>query len=294
MATTLAKNIITNISGENISFQLNNPFQSLINQLADKIYLKEDIGSLFSLKEDIQEFLNIICKDRDETHATEHMILVLKLSCGFYIEYLNRIGKKIEDEIPNFVILYLTAGLHDVMDHKYMSNDDYEKYKIIVKDFISQMLLKYYKGNILDGDVNKLSNKIIEMMDNVSFSKENKYRKENPGKIPPFDIKFSEFIPLFFYVSDADKITALDLSRCVEFTKELFSRKFSSKTTTTSVSQEEINNMFKQFSVKNVIKHCEEKLLRLYPEIFIKTDEGRKFGKIFHEKLIYDFKIFNQ
>jgi uncharacterized protein len=70
-------------------------------------------------------------------------------------------------------------------------------------------------------------------------------------------------------VSDADKIDALGkigIERCFQY----------SKATNSDLSDEDY--------IKNVIKHCDEKLLLLLPK-YIKTEIGKMIAKPLHDEI---------
>jgi uncharacterized protein len=97
--------------------------------------------------------------------------------------------------------------------------------------------------------------RIQRIIENTSYSKEaNGLRLLLPQPDEQYSIA----------LSDADRIEAIGLSgfrRCVQFTKA------------------------KGLPLSNVIEHCHEKLLRLYPAHFIKTKRGREIAHILHAEL---------
>lgn len=98
---------------------------------------------------------------------------------------------------------------------------------------------------------------IIKIIDNVSYSKEVSDKKEVLEY--PYD-------QLLDAISDADKIEALGktgIKRCKIFTKMKGGR-----------------------IPEDVIVHCREKLLRLYPENFIKTKLGREIALPLHNYVV--------
>lgn len=115
-----------------------------------------------------------------------------------------------------------------------------------------EQLEKFIESNL--GEIQK---KIVMMViDNISFSKEAKGLRQEIQK--PFDM-------YLLAVSDADRLEALGkvgIQRCIEFTSS-----------------------HGGIVPDDVIKHCHEKLLRLLPENFIKTELGRKLAEPLHHEV---------
>jgi len=106
---------------------------------------------------------------------------------------------------------------------------------------------------------------VIKLINNVSYS------KEASGKREKFEYPFSLYLDA---ISDADRLEAIGMQgikRCEQFT---------------------IANGGKV--PENVIKHCYEKLLRLYPEKYIKTEYARRLAKPLHEEIIAYVDKMNQ
>jgi uncharacterized protein len=116
------------------------------------------------------------------------------------------------------------------------------------------------KSELMDFIVESLglakAKRIEAIIDNTSYSKEAKgLRKELPEPDQSYSIA----------LSDADRIEAIGIQgfeRCVEFTAA------------------------KGLPPSNVLKHCHEKLLRLYPEHFIKSSKGREIALPLHLELV--------
>lgn len=99
----------------------------------------------------------------------------------------------------------------------------------------------------------------MKIIDNVSFSKEDRGIQETLPE--PYDM-------YLVALTDADRLEAIGqvgIDRCIEFT---ISRGG-------TVPQD-------------VVKHCHDKLLRLLPEFFIKTDLGRQMAISLHDE-IYNY-----
>ncbi|AYV75555.1 MAG: putative HD superfamily hydrolase [Terrestrivirus sp.] len=98
---------------------------------------------------------------------------------------------------------------------------------------------------------------ILDIIDNISYSKEMKGQLVE--LISPYNIYRD-------VISDADKIEALGqvgINRCITFTRERGGK-----------------------VPEDVITHCHEKLLRLLPERFIRTEEGKCMAKPFHDEIV--------
>lgn len=98
---------------------------------------------------------------------------------------------------------------------------------------------------------------IMKIIDNISYSKEVANKREFLGQT------YNIYLDV---ISDADKIEALGkrgIERCEQFT---------------------IRHNGKR--PDDIIKHCHEKLLRLYPENFIKTSLGRKIAEPLHQETV--------
>jgi hypothetical protein len=111
----------------------------------------------------------------------------------------------------------------------------------------------------IDLDNFEIINKLIQ---NISWSKEAKGQRE----------KFEEpYQTILDIVSDADRLEALGINgikRCETFTKER-------------------GGLVPQ----DVLIHCNEKLLRILPDGFIKTSYGKKLAQPLHQEIVDYVKI---
>lgn len=127
---------------------------------------------------------------------------------------------------------------------------------------ISKNKLSKFISTNLSAENEKIIMKIIE---NISFSREDRGLKE---------IMPEPYEDYLIAVSDADRLEALGsrgLERCITYT---------------------ITHGGK--NPEDVIKHCNEKLLRLLPENFIKSELGRKMAEPLHDYIqnyVDSFKI---
>lgn len=157
----------------------------------------------------------------------------------------------IEDEY-----VYVTAMLHDLADHKY----DVEM------DVVYQCLYDIYE----DKDI---CNKICDVIKCISFSTEKKngkgWYKDYLEKKYPQDYQI--LIELRNIVSDADKLEAIGrigIDRCIEYSKKHLKIE----------KEEEI--------IKEVKKHCQEKLFKIYEE-YLMTPIGKEKGLIKYQEMKY-------
>lgn len=161
---------------------------------------------------------------------------------------LQRLVKENQLFTPWFFIS-VSALLHDVCDHKYgASNEAVDDLHIFVKDLCHE---------------NNVAQKVVlDIIDNVSFSKEKKGR---------MDLTLSaDVMALRNVVSDADKLEAIGkvgLERCIAYKKELCP----------DDSEDNIT--------RDVARHCDEKLLLLLPKYF-RTNGGKALGKEPHEFMV--------
>ena len=150
-------------------------------------------------------------------------------------------------------IIIICAWLHDVNDHKYY----YEKNEQKLNDFLE----KYFKKN---------KNLIINITERVSFS-----REEKCGTEDWLEKLGKRGILMRNVVSDADKIDALDIWRCKSYNEETYP------------------DMKEEQTIKNVIQHCDDKLLRLKDE-FIITNTGKKIAVPLHKELVKNYNEMKQ
>ena len=143
-------------------------------------------------------------------------------------------------------MLSVAALLHDVCDHKYPES-------------IPRAELDQYIEKMVGTEKAK---NVIFLIDNVSFSKEDKVRK---GQAKAVEVP--DHLKLYLDVlRDADRLEAIGkvgIDRCIAYSQKI-QRK---------VPEE-------------VVTHCHEKLLRLYEEHFIVTEMGRKLAEPLHQYIV--------
>lgn len=152
----------------------------------------------------------------------------------------------------NVVLLLTLSMLHDVCDHKYKELSITQQQLV---QFIDSLSSIYSTVN---------STRLMKIIDSVSYSKQVK-------KATLEHELTSEELNLLRILRDADRIEAIGargIERCYQFTQQA-------------------NPTFDEIAIKkDVIQHCHEKLLRLYPEHFICTQGGRKIAEPLHQEMI--------
>ena len=200
----------------------------------------------------LDNFVKIVCANRDESHGHAHMKKVAESSTKIYAStqiYHSRI----------YCLVVASAWLHDVVDHKYVMNVDiWDKINNLLEDFF------------VEADIILIKN-IIER---ISFSKENQILK-NGEKLDWLEVLGEDGLVVRDIVSDADKLEAIGkigIDRCVEYTKEMHLKKFG----------EEVNRID---LVAHVHIHAMDKLLKL-TDSFIRTPYAKLLAKPLHHEMI--------
>ena len=135
-------------------------------------------------------------------------------------------------------LLSYVAMLHDVCDHKYPESIPRSE------------LIEFIEKNLTTVPVDM----VMKIIDNISFSKENKGLTETLPE--PYNI-------YLMAIADADRLEAIGeigVERCIKFTRTHGGK-----------------------VPEDVVKHCHEKLLRLLPENFIKSAKAKEMAKPLHE-----------
>ncbi len=173
----------------------------------------------------------------DDSHNHVHAMKVTHLA--------HTIMKSLRNDYDERLLTYI-AMLHDVCDHKYPES-------------ISKQELSNFIITNLSAENEPI---IMKIIDNISFSKEDK------GLTEILPEQYSDYL---IAVSDADKLEALGevgLERCIEFTKSRGG-----------------------IIPNDVVKHCNEKLLRLLPENFIKSQLAKSMAGPLHDVIENYVKI---
>ena len=214
--------------------------------------LKDKNITLETLHGLLCDFVEKICKGRDESHGYEHMTSVTKRA----MDILSKECDKDEFYDNKLIKVMIVSMLHDVADHKYDKDGDLQKQVI-------NFLETFYDD----------PEQIIKIIDYISYSKE---KKAIDNGCPIDFIKELGDVDanIRHIVSDSDKCEALGkmgLRRCVEYTQHSYKQKYN------------IDISFELLK-EEVINHSNEKLLRLKDD-FIRT----KTGKLMAGKLHIDF-----
>lgn len=220
-----------------------------------------DYLSYVILWQKLSNFVERVCKDRDDSHGYLHMSTVAQNAVKiFQMEH-----KSVDQNNIKKLLEYITivGWLHDVADHKY-DLDGFLKMQVF--EFVTS-LMKFDEAEL-----------IMKIIDHISYSKENK------AIIAGNPINFREVLGemgalVRDFVSDADKLEALGrigFERCVEFTSHEYKKKYGVDIPYDLLKQE-------------VNKHAQEKLLRLKDE-FIKTNYGRELATQLHNELIMELE----
>ena len=187
---------------------------------------------------DVYEFVKQNTQNFDESHDVKHALKVYENALKIVeYDYTSSTYVKLDKDIIMFA-----AMLHDVCDHKY-------------PDSISLVELKRFISSKLG---NGKANTIMEIIDNISYSKEVRGDRKDVHH-PYLDI-----------ISDADKLEAIGrqgIYRCYAY----------SKTKNPNLDED---------SIKTLVKiHCREKLLKLKDE-YIRTTAGKAMAIPLHEDVI--------
>ncbi len=152
------------------------------------------------------------------------------------------------------IILDTAAMVHDVCDHKYIN-----KGSISEKELVS-FLEEYLKDHL------GASLRVMNIVNCVSWSKQEKGTSTEAVNL------LSELDKIHLdIVRDADRIMAIGVENGIRRCKAYA---FAMQKCSTE-----------EAAMNHVIEHCQEKLLRLYPENFIVTEEGRKSAKPLHDEI---------
>lgn len=143
-------------------------------------------------------------------------------------------------------LLVFMAMLHDVRDHKYTSSITRDQLVDFVKIHLGEEKMVH----------------VMHVIENLSWSKESQGKRERC--IPGLE-------NYLIAVGDADRLEAIGavgIERCYAFGKAKYP------------------NLTHEEATKRVVDHCDEKLLRIYPEHFIVSDYARKLAEPLHEEIV--------
>jgi uncharacterized protein len=241
------KQINTLLSIEEFIFKYDTEINRNMIEKINEI-MKYEVYELQELNKRLSDFVKFSTAKLDESHDYFHMLkVVLNTLDIIENDYTNH-----ENYYELKKLALIVAWLHDVRDHKYLElsiSESLFKLKI-------QELSKLYLND-------EYANQIILIIDNISFSKENKKKLDD-----------TLFSPLSYtvlkIVADADRLEAIGqigIERCTKYGTDKL-----------KIDPKEV--------IYHVIYHAYEKLLRLYPENFIKTERGKFLAKPLHQEMV--------
>jgi HD superfamily phosphodiesterase len=177
---------------------------------------------------------------REESHGFAHLEQVEQLAL--------RIVAELPEAAPHRAMIQICALLHDVPDHKYDRDGT-----------LRADVLAFLRG---DGELQRVAEHVMWVVDNVSYSRENKQGGANLA------VHAGDAVGLVRnVVSDADKILALGrvgAERCRQYAHECHP----------GAAEAALD--------AHVVEHAHEKLLRLLPE-FIRTEPGKRLAQPEHD-----------
>jgi hypothetical protein len=208
----------------------------------------------------MDHFVRKACEGRDPSHGYEHMDIVRNTALKIF-------DHDVPETHPNYRELRgLTSivGLfHDVFDHKYDLNGEL---KVECQKFLeidTMTLIPNYDVKL-----------IIDIIDRISFSKENKCIKENKS-VDWLEKLGDDGLLVRNIVSDADKLEAIGpigIERCAMYTMAH------------QKNQEECTDFNRTDLKAAIVKHADEKL-RLIASKFIRTPYGKILATPLNDKM---------
>ena len=190
-------------------------------------------------EQDVMTFVKISTAHFDSSHNHEHAWKV-------YESAIKIMEAEAKGQAFDYELIATAAMLHDVCDHKYPESIPRESLDAFIVSKVGE----------------KKAQDVIFLIDNVSFSKEDKVRK-GLATSPPVPDHLKMYLDV---LRDADRLEAIGqigIDRCIAYSLSI-GRKIP----------------------EDVIVHCHEKLLRLYEEHFIVTDMGRELAKPLHQVIV--------
>lgn len=175
----------------------------------------------------IFKFITTTCNlyNIDESHGIRHSMDILRITKNIYDEEL--LNYKFLENKEH--IIYTSALLHDMCDHKYVSPDQGTKN---INDFL---LDNKYTPNDIDV--------ILRIMNTMSYSKVKK------DGFPFIDSDTDDFKKMYHIVREADLLCAYEVERCIIY--DIFN-----KNNDFTESFDRANNLFKI----RMLKHFDDNL----------------------------------
>ena len=201
----------------------------------------------------------------DQSHDYFHMLKVLLNSLDILDH--DYYGHPHYVELKKMVIT--VAWLHDVRDYKYEAESITEEQMLREINYISLNFFKSETDEAIFGELDYIipANQIIKIVDYISFSKEDKSRKETPLRVEPIDKLNGISLIALHIVADADRLEALGkvgIERCFEY------------------GRIKLGNP----NPNRVILQLYRKELRLLEEGFLKTKRGYELAKPLHKEML--------
>eukprot|EP00347_Sterkiella_histriomuscorum_P015342 403357383 len=192
------------------------------------------------------DFVKESTKHFDSSHNHEHAEKV-------YSNTMTIINSMYPNKDYDEELITFAALLHDVRDHKYPESISEEEMNMFIFEHVGEV-----KGK-----------QVLTVIENVSFSKEEKLRKsQNLSFHPDFPENLKPYLTA---LRDADRLEAIGqigIERCVQFN---------------------VSHGYKY--PEDVVQHCYDKLLRIFTEHFIVTEMGRKLAEPLHQDIVDFVKI---
>ncbi|TNV71961.1 hypothetical protein FGO68_gene3563 [Halteria grandinella] len=188
----------------------------------------------------IIDFVKQSTRKFDASHNHEHALAVFQNA----LDIVENEADVAEIDID---LIIQSSLLHDVRDHKYPDSISFED----LKQFLDSITRS-----------NSATEKVLTLIDNVSFSNEDKQRKG----LKPLTILDPIFQKRLDVVRDADRLEAIGqigIERCIQYAQA------------------------KGLNAKeDLVKHFNEKLSRVYTEGFIVTKRGRELAAPKHQYMV--------
>jgi uncharacterized protein len=220
--------------------------RNMIEKIND--IMKSEVYELQELNKRLSNFVKFSTAKLDESHDYFHMLkVVLNTLDIIKSDYTSHNNYY---ELKKLVLI--VAWLHDVRDHKYLHLSISESLFVTKINELSKLYLD-----------DKYANQIILIIENISFSQEIKNKLD-------ITLLSSISYETLIIVADADRLEALGqigIERCTKYGTEKL-----------KIDPKEV--------IYHVVYHAYEKLLRLYPENFIKTERGRFLAKSLHQEMV--------
>jgi len=224
-----------------------------------------------SLREELESIVKECMKSFDGSHDFYHVERVRNLSLQIAVQ----------ENIKDLELVELVALLHDVNDHKYVQKENNKNNNDKIKGILNKYKISSEKQE-----------KISLLIDNLSFSKENKIKhSENPEDYSKY-LLFIESNPELGCVQDADRldaIGAIGIARTFCYGGSKKNRLlFNYPVNGNGDDQDDDNKDIMQWiqnkkSDKTTIGHFYDKLLLL--KDLMKTESGKKMAQKRHQTM---------